>query len=162
MTRKNTTIAVFVAVAVLALSAMAYAGPHRGQGMGRGYCGQGYHALTQEQQEKADALSQKFFADTQPLRQQMYAKNAELEALLANGEKDQKRIDTVIAELNALHSDFFKKRVEFRQKIADETGIRYPMGRGMGMMGGAGCPGGGRGGDCPGFGGGNCYGQSDN
>lgn len=159
--KKNHTVAVLVALGVFALAAVAYAGPHRGnghgQGWGRGYCGQGYQTLTPEQQEKADAIAQQFFKGTQSLRQEIYAKQAELEALLASGETNQRRIDSTIDELTALRGQLMKKRVEFRQQMAGETGFRIPMGhggRGMGM----GYHNYGGNNDCPGYGSG-CYGS---
>ncbi|GAB6177412.1 hypothetical protein JCM16814_23030 [Desulfobaculum senezii] len=158
MTKKNTTIAAFVAVAVLTLAAVAYAGPHHGQmrgqmgghGWGQGYCGQGYQALSPEQQQKADAIAQQFYQDTKPLREQMYAKRAELEALLASPNADQSRIDAVTKDIANLRSQLFEKRVKFRQQMGNETGIRMPMGRGYGHGGyHRGGGGGGYYGNCP-------------
>jgi len=155
--KRNSLSLALALVAVLSLSAMAYAyGPGMGAGNGRGGCGGYAQNMTPEQQEQFDALHKDFIAKTEPLRQEIYAKHMELEALLAAVKTDKAKVDSVTKELVELKGKMFTARTEFREKLA-ELGI-HDFGRGgrgfcgrggMGFKGN--CPGYNQG-DCPGVG----------
>ncbi|BBD08934.1 zinc resistance-associated protein [Desulfovibrio ferrophilus] len=146
MNRKTLSI-VIATVAVLSLSAMAFAyGPGMGPGNGRGGCG-GYgpaQTLTPEQQEKLDILQKEYFSKTQSLRQEVYAKHMELEALLAAKDADAAKVDEVTKRLVDLKGRMFEQRVEFRKQLK-ELGIQN---YGRGGRGGCGQAKG----NCPGYG----------
>lgn len=140
---KTRTLSLAIAVvAVMSLSAMAFA---YGPGSGRGGCG-GYaaqQALTPEQQDKLDILKKEYLSKTQSVRQEVYAKHLELEALLAAKDTDKTQIDAVTKDLVDLKGRLFEARVQFREDLK-ELGIT-DFGRGRGFCGRGGatanCPG---------------------
>ncbi|MBU1003605.1 MAG: periplasmic heavy metal sensor [Proteobacteria bacterium] len=155
MNRKALTIVV-TTVAVLSLSAMAFAyGPGMGPGMGRGGCGAigAAQTLTPEQQQQLDTLQNDFFARTETLRQETYAKHLELEALLAATKMDKGKIEAVTKQLVDLKGKMFQESVTFREKVR-EAGIQ-DFGRGRGFCGRSGQGKGATPGNCPGQGQGN-------
>ncbi|SKA63552.1 Spy/CpxP family protein refolding chaperone [Desulfobaculum bizertense] len=132
---KKTSIMTLAALVVFALSAVAYAGSSNVQNVhhwGKNYCGQGYQNLTPEQQAKADALSQEFMTEMQPLRQQVFAKRAALDSLIAGGNASQAQIDSATAELNDARNQCSTRRVEFFRSMQSATGMYPPAGHGHG------------------------------
>lgn len=164
---KKTLILSLAAIAVLSLSAMAMAGPGFGgcPGWGGGY-GQASQALTPEQQEKAQDLYDAYQKAVIPLREQVLAKHALLNAALAADKPDADTVEALTKDLGELKTKLLTERVELRKKLA-EAGIQggFGYGRGMGRGygygsgpcgGGAACPGA-QNTPCPG--GGPCGGQ---
>lgn len=92
--------------------------------------------------------AQKIMAEYQPklfqLRQDLYARHAELNAVLAQAQPDVSKAKTIAKQIADLQGQQLTQMVEMRARIAKETGIRMPMrgmgGMGHGMMGGGGCP----------------------
>lgn len=134
MNRKALTI-VMATVAVLSLSAMAFAygpgmGAGMGAGMGRGGCGGPTQTLTPEQQQTLETLQSEFSTKTESLRQEVYAKHMELEALLAAVKLDKAKIDAVTKQLVDLKGKMFQEMITFREKVR-EAGIQdFGAGRG--------------------------------
>lgn len=141
---------VLAALLVLGLAATALA-----QGFGRGYGygmmgGNGYAQLTPEKQAAVDRLVAEHEKAMAPLREQLFARNAELRALENQQNPDLKAVNAAASEVGTLRGRMFDEAQAFRDKVAKETG--WTMGPGMGygrgyaMMGGSGM----------GFGRGNC------
>jgi len=180
MTRKSLILSL-VAIAVLSLSAMAVAGPGYGPGGCPGYGGGNglqQQALTPEQQEKAQSLYDSYEKAIIPLREQLFAKHALLNAAVEAENPDAKIVDALSKDLGELKTKLFTERTELRKKLA-EAGIQSGQGRSMGRGNGNGagpcggpvncpgvsarpCQGGGPcggaaqspcGGPCPGYGG---------
>ena len=160
--KSKALITSFAVVAVLAVSAVSYAGPH-GQSRGLGPCG-AYNpaaSLTEEQQAALKTAYEDYAKKLNAVGQDLYAKNLELEAELAKSAPDSKKIATLTKEVNDLRGKVFEEQVQFRAKLAKDFGIRGGagcgvgggMGMGRGMMGGSGMMGRGMMG---GYGPGNC------
>lgn len=161
--KTRTYIVAFAVVAVVAVSAVSFAGQGYGPGRGgRGPCG-GYGfgpavELTEEQQAALRTAYDEYAKKTAAVGQDLYAKNLELEAELAKSAPDAKRVASLTKEVNDLNGAIFAERVAFRAKLAKDFGIRGGAGCGVGggpgygMMGGRGM----MGGYGQGFGPGNC------
>ena len=92
---------------------------HMGQGQGYHHDGPrlGYNKMTTEQQEKFDALSEKFAADTNELREDARLKSIELSGVLAANEPDAEKAIALKKELNALRNDLSEKRMLFSLEV---------------------------------------------
>lgn len=125
--------------------------PMMGPGMGMGMMGPGMDMMGADPAKMQQA--QKIMAEYQPklfqLRQDLYARHAELNAVLAQAQPDVSKAKTIAKQIADLQGQQLTQMVEMRARIAKETGIRMPMrgmggmGHGMmggGMMGGGGCP----------------------
>lgn len=150
--KTRTLISSLAVVALLAMSAVSYAGPH---GQGRGFYNPA-SSLTAEQQAALKTAYEAYAKQVESVGQDLYAKNLELEAELAKAAPDAKRVSTLTKEVNELRGKVFEQQVAFRAKLAKDFGIRggagcgfgagmgpgmgYGMGPGMGrgMMGGYG------------------------
>jgi zinc resistance-associated protein len=141
--------------------------PSAGGGYGQGYAGN--PQLTPEQQEKYAQLRQEHLKAMDAMRSDMFEKRSRLDALMSDPDASQAEIDSVVSQMNEIRNNMFEERVNYRMQVADETGIRPPMGRqgrggyGQGYGPQQNCPGaqlgygygrgGGRGwGGCPGAG----------
>ena len=156
MSRKSLILSL-AAVAVLSLSALAVAG----QGFGPGGCGMGpMQALTPEQREQAMVLFEEHQKAMIPLREQIRAKHALLEAALRAEKPDTKAVDGLTKELGELKVRVLTEQVALSKKLA-AAGLPAAFGPGLGHMGmggpGKGMMGHGKGmgpgmGGCPGMG----------
>lgn len=163
---KKTTIATLTVVAVLAFSAMAFAGRgwHHGYGYGmmNGF-GPGLQ-VAPEQQEAFQKILDKHQDKMEKLRNEMWTKRLELDALTESGKADKSDIRSLVAELGKLHESIQGERKAFFNDL-DDAGIQPQggfgpgngMGPGYGMRGGFG-PGNGMG---PGYGMMNGYGPGN-
>jgi hypothetical protein len=182
---RNSMIAITI-VALLGLGATAIAGPgwgrgkHRGWGgpdacpgygygpaaeYGRGY-GPGYGArseLTEEQLQKLETERESFRKDTEPLRNELYAKEMELRSELAQEKPDVKKAAELQQEISNLSAQLDQKRLEHMIRVKEihpnaGAGFRGGKGRGKGYGPGYGGGRGGRMGYGPGgYGGGYCW-----
>jgi len=138
--KTKTLITSLAAVAVLAMSAVSYAGPH-GPGRGLGPCGgAGFGpSLTAEQQAALKTAYEDYAKKAAAVGQDLYAKNLELEAELAKAAPDAKRVASLTKEVNDLRGKVFAEQVQFRASLAKNFGIRggagfgFGPGRGRGM-----------------------------
>ena len=108
-----------------------------GGGMMGGMMGSPYASLPPEKQEAVKAIDQAFQKKLTELKQKMWTKNAELEAVLSQPQPDRKKAATLNKELGELHTGMQQVMIDRRLKIAEETGISMPMGMmgpGMGGM----------------------------
>lgn len=138
MTRK-TLIFSIVAIAMLSMAAMAYAGPGYGrggcggpgmgygQGYGHGYGhGNGYYSqLTPEKQAAVDGIFDKYRAKQIALRDKARSTHIKLEALASSGNPDEKRIDELVAELTKVREQMWNNRAAMSKEIEAETGMRF-------------------------------------
>jgi len=112
-------------------------------GAGPGYYApynNGYTTLTDKQQEQLADLNQKFFNETRSLREKLWSKSTELNALLSETNPNTGKIDKVQKEISDLRAKLDEKTVNHEieaRKIAPDT--RFGNGYGYGpMMGGYG------------------------
>lgn len=116
MTTTRTTL---MALALLTLTTFGAAGIANA----RGHYGQDMHngsyntALTSEQQ----ATMQKAYDTVYPLRQQLYAKRAELNAQIAAG-ADDKTLKGLVGEVNALSAKLVETQASMQQQMV-KSGI---------------------------------------
>ena len=144
-----------VAVASLvALSAVAFAAPRGGKG-----AGQGQNQPTAEQratiQKIVDAHQEKLYE----LREKIWAKHAELQALSNSGKAEKSDIQSLVADISKLRDAMNKERLAIRADIEKQTGLKgYGYHHGGGMGGGYG----GCGDDCGSGYGGKGFGRGGN
>ena len=160
---KKSIIALVAVASLVALSAFAFAGPKGGRG-----AGQGPNQPTAEQratiQKIVDAHQEKLYE----LREKIWAKHTELQALSNSGKAEKADIQSLVADISKLRDAMNKERLAIRADIEKQTGLtgygyghggyhRGGMGGGMGGYGcgddcgpGAGGKGYSRGGGCPG------------
>ncbi|WP_243359698.1 periplasmic heavy metal sensor [Fundidesulfovibrio terrae] len=131
-------------VALLAVSSLALAQPY-GRGPNAWLAG-----VPQEKQEQVAKLYGEGRQKLYELESRKWAKQAELNALLASPKPDSSKIEALAKEIGNLSSMVYQERVALQQRIAKETGVNIPLAGGPGMGGGcggngygaAGCPGG--------------------
>jgi zinc resistance-associated protein len=113
------------------------------QGAGPGYYGQynnGYTTLNNEQQEQLADLNQKFYNETRPLREKLWSKSAELNALLSETNPDTGKAVKLQKEISDLRAKLDEKTINHEieaRKIAPNTWFGGRHGYGP-MMGGYG------------------------
>ena len=129
-------------VAVLGFSGLANAqmtghGMMGGQGMGM--MGGNMMGLTPEKQAAAQKIYSEHYAATAQLKQQLFAKQSELNAQLYGGATDDKKVQALTKEIGDLNAKLLEAQVNLKRQLAKE-GIPAMGGMGMGMgMGGMGC-----------------------
>lgn len=141
------------AVALLAAASLAIAQPY---GRGGGWMA----GVPQDKQEQVAKLYAEGRQKLYELETRKWAKQAELNALLATPKPDPSKIEALAKEIGAMSSQVYQERVALQQRIAKETGVNLPLAGGPGGCGfGGGYGPGGRGcygaGGCPGPRGGN-------
>jgi len=142
---KKGLLVVFAMAAVFALSVSAYAGRGMmGQGPGDGQCmrgmggqgrgqGQMMGNLTEDEMKKINEERDAFFKSTEELRQDIYAKEMELNSELAKRNIDTERAANLQKEISGLESKFDQKRLDHMIKMKK---INPNMARGFGKRGG--------------------------
>lgn len=145
---KKSIITLVAVASLVALSAMAFAAPRGGRGAGQ-------NQLTTEQratiQKIVDAHQDKIYE----LREKIWAKHTELQALSTSGKAEKSDIQSLVADISKLRDAMNKERLAMRAEIEKQTGLKgygYHRGGMGGSMGGG--MGGACGDDCgPGYGG---------
>lgn len=102
-------------------------------GGGPGCCGlygRGYDNLTEEQRSQLDTLQQKFYDATAQLKDQIWSKSAELNALLSSPNPDAEKANALQKEISELRAKLAQERINFEiesRKIAPRGyyGRRY-------------------------------------
>ncbi len=121
-------------VGLLIWTGSAFAGKNRGFGPGMGPGNPPCFAnLTADQQKQFTELRQKFYNDTQNLRQQIAEKRAELNLEMTKATPDVTKAQAIQKELSALQAEMDQKQVVHMiemKKICPTMGA----GKGMGMM----------------------------
>jgi zinc resistance-associated protein len=133
-----TTITV---LALVSLSALAMAAPRGGRGP------VAEPTLTPEKQAAVAKIVDKHHAKLVELREKIWAKHTELQALSRAGKAEKSDIQALIADISKLRATMNEERDALRAEIEKETGIKaYGRGYHRGGYGGMGA------GDCSGSG----------
>jgi len=112
-------------------------------GGGPGWCrpyGGGHDILTEEQRSQLDRLHQKFYDATAQLRDEIWAKSAELDTLLNSPDPDTEKAKALQKEISDLRAKMAQERIDFElevRKLAPKSyygrgygrGYRWHMGR---------------------------------
>jgi Spy/CpxP family protein refolding chaperone len=112
-------------------------------GSGPGYYGQynnGYTTLNSEQQQQLADLNQKFFNETQSLRDKLWSKSDELNTLLSGTNPDTAKISRLQKDISDLRAKLDEKAINHEtevRKIAPDNWFGNGYGYGQ-MMGGYG------------------------
>lgn len=117
-----------------------------GWGTGSGYgvnapCGDGYGRLTEEQQDKLAELDRKFYNETSELRDKLWAKAGELDALMSGADPDPGKAEKLQGEISGLRSKLDEKAVNHEievRKVSPQTRSGREYGYGPHMRGGYG------------------------
>lgn len=148
----NKRIITLIAVlALVALSAVAYAAPRAGRG-----AGQNAGNVTPENRAAIQKIIEAHQDKLYELREKIWAKHAELQALSASGKAEKADIQNLVGEISKLRAAMHQERLTIRAEIEKQTGLKgfgpggyHRGGMGGGMGGGYGdseaCPGGGYG-----------------
>lgn len=147
-------VGIFLVVGIVSVSLFAYdtawgrgrggegfwggAGSCRGSGVGPAQS-----RLTEEQEVRLDALYQSHYDETAPIKNDLWAKRAQMRTLLGASEVDENKILSLQKEINALQSTLAEKRVEYRLRVREVApdhrfAGRYGKGYGSHMRGGYG------------------------
>ena len=152
MKKSTMTLMTVVAVlAILGISAHAFAGWGKGRGSGNcpGYSGrgagmyqsgQGYYPdnLSDEQIKAIEAERQAFRNATEELRSDLYSKNLALRSELAKSDPDIAKAKQLQKEISGLQAQLDEERIDHMikmRKISPEIGQGYGRGYGKGMRG---------------------------
>ncbi|MDL2313643.1 periplasmic heavy metal sensor [Desulfovibrio sp. OttesenSCG-928-C14] len=114
----------FVLLASLVLAGAAGAATGRA-GMGPNRAAPA--ALTQEQQADLDAIYAEHYDQVLPLREQLFAKNAELDALYYAGSKDEQRVRAIYREIADIRAGLFVESQALRSAL-EAKGLQYAGG----------------------------------
>lgn len=140
---KKRIITTFTVLALVSMSAFALAA---GKG---GRAAAAEPTLTPEKQAVVAKIVDKHHAKLIELREKIWAKQTELQALSQSGKAEKSDIQSLIGEISKLRTNMNEERDALRTELEKETGIKaYGRGYHRGGMGGGygaaeGCPGGG-------------------
>ena len=149
--RSRLSILSLAVVALLAVSSLALAQPY-GRGPGNWLAG-----VPQEKQDQVAKLYTEGRQKLYELESRKWARQAELNALLASPKPDSSKIEALAKEIGNLSSMVYQERVALQQRILKETGVNIPLAGGYGPGMGGGCGGGSGAGGCGGgYGPGGC------
>ena len=102
-----------------------------------------FAGLAPEKHATMQKLHADFATATADLKKQVFAKESELNAILYGEKADDKKVEALTSEINALNAKIYAEQVKMHKQMAKE-GIVPMGGKGMmdgkGMMGGKGCP----------------------
>jgi len=140
---KKGILAILALSAVVALSVTAYAGWGMGYGPGEEQCMRGMGGrgpgsghmmgnISDDEAKKINDERDAFFKATEDLRQDIYAKELELNSELAKKNTDTEKAVKLQKEISKLESEFDQKRLDHMIKMKK---INPNMARGFGMLG---------------------------
>ena len=143
---------IILLVVAIAVPVLAH-GPGWGRGRhmqgywqgGQGGCpqyGPGYANLTEEQRAELNTLHQKFYDETAPIRNEVWAKRAELNTLLNTSNPDAEKAKALQQEISDLKAKMAQARLDFALEARKvDPNARIGMGPGRGRVYGKGyCP----------------------
>jgi len=144
---KKSVIALITVTALVCLSALAFAGPRGGKGQGQ------LNNISPENRATIQKIIEAHQDKLYELREKIWAKHAELQALSASGKAEKSDIQGLVGDISKLRDAMNKERQAIRADIEKQTGLKGfgPGGYHRGMGGGYGyaddatCPGGGMG-----------------
>ena len=100
--------------------------------------GRGYGSIDNESREKLDQLNRRYYEKTSDLRNGLYEKSDELDALLAGPNPDREKAKGLERELSDLRSQLDQERLDYEleaRKITPEARSDRGYGRGMWVRG---------------------------
>ena len=137
MNRLAMILGIVLLAGAVAVPAMAL-GPGMGWGHHRmGYGGNGpgygtiYGNLTPDQRSSLRALDSKFYGDTQDLRQQIWTKSDQLDAVLNSANPDAAKAKALQKEISDLQANLDQKRLNYEleaHKIVPNQYLAYSYG----------------------------------
>ena len=135
-------LAVTVAVPVFARGVGWGRGPHMGYWQGGPAYGPGYGGwygnLTEDQRNQLETLNKKFYDETSQLRNDLWAKRAELNTLLNTSNPDTEKAKALQKEISELQAKLAQARIDHQlevRKAYPETASGWGYGMGPRMMG---------------------------
>jgi zinc resistance-associated protein len=149
--KTRSIITIVAALGIFALAAVAFAGPyghgygHRGGygGMGAGggaavcpFGGSGpggqaaYDSLTPDKQALYDKIVAEADGKMTPLRDKLFAKQAELNAMYNNPSTDPAAVGKTAGEVAQLRTQLRNLHIELSQRLEKEVGLKSGFGRG--------------------------------
>jgi zinc resistance-associated protein len=131
--KSRLTILSLSLVALLAAASLALANPY-GRGPG-GWVSD----IPQEKQEQVAKLYREGRQTLYELESRKWAKQAELNAVLAAPKPETSKVEALAKEIGTLSSMVYQERVALQQRILKETGVNLPLAGGPGF-GPGGCP----------------------
>ncbi|MDP2847474.1 MAG: periplasmic heavy metal sensor [Humidesulfovibrio sp.] len=138
---KKSIIVIIALAALVSLSAMAFAAPKAGRGPAQ----QEQSAITPEQRAAIQKIIEAHQDKLYELREKIWAKHAELQALTNSGKAEKNDIQALIADISKLRSAMNQERLSIRTDIEKQTGLKGYGGYHRGGMGYGGGHGGGYG-----------------
>lgn len=140
-------ITLIAVVALVSLSAIAFAAPRAGRG-----AGQNAGNVTPENRVAIQKIIEAHQDKLYELREKIWAKHAELQALSASGKAEKADIQNLVGDISKLREAMHQERLTIRAEIEKQTGLKGfgPGGYHRGGFGGGygdyeACPGGGMG-----------------
>jgi Spy/CpxP family protein refolding chaperone len=137
--RPLTIVFTGILMVMIASPAIAQTGHHMGAGQamsakGPRNMGMGEQLTPQQQQtlQNIQAAHRDTFVG---LHKKLWAKGIQLEAALTEDKIDQAKVNSLVSEINKLHSSLFEEHVKMQVEIA-KAGLAYYTMRGGHMMGG--------------------------
>ncbi len=122
--------------AIATILTLAFVTAFAGLASAQGMMG-GMGNMTPEKHATMQKMHEDFATATADLKKQVFAKESELNAELYGEKVDDKKVEALTSEINALNAKIYAEQVKMHKQMAKE-GI-LPMG-GKGMMDGKGCP----------------------
>ncbi|GAB1409427.1 hypothetical protein MASR1M90_05810 [Desulfovibrionales bacterium] len=143
MTTTKKTILVLALILLIPIS-MSFAGPMHGQDRyGYGHMGYQGDQLAPEKQAQWNKIMDAHYKEIQPLRDALWQKQMELDALAVNPNTKPEDIRALTNEMVSIRKELDAKRDAMQAKIRQDVGIDMPA---RGWCAGGGCAGqGGRG-----------------
>jgi zinc resistance-associated protein len=136
---KKRLVTLLAVASLIALSAVAFAAPRGGRAAAA------KDVLTPEKQAAVQQIFEAHQDKLYELREQIWAKHAELQALTASGKAERGDIQSLIGDITKLRTAMHQERQAIRKEIETKTGIKGfgPGGfhRGFGGYGYGGCGG---------------------
>lgn len=124
----------------------AFKFPDQAWNMGAGYGMRSFwREISPEKREQIAAIWSDAEKSLFELHQQLYTKEAALNAILADPNSNDSQLAAAIKEVSEVDAKIFETRVNVRRKITKETGIIFPFSMskgcfGVGMQPGTGMP----------------------
>jgi zinc resistance-associated protein len=118
---------------ILALALfVAFAGAASAQGHGKKM-----GALSPEKQAVVEKAHEEFATVTANLKKQVFAKESALDAEIYDEKTDEKKVEALVLEINALNAKIYAEQVKLSRKMAQEGIVPEP---GHGKKSAMGCP----------------------
>lgn len=112
-------ITLLAVAALVAFSAVAFAAPRAGRASAAAQ-----ETLTPEKRAAVQKIFESHQDKLYELREQIWAKHAELQALSTSGKAEKADIQALIGDITKLRSAMHKERLAMRGEIEKETGVK--------------------------------------